>query len=86
MGYLPNPAVVTTAGAWTINFPYGPCPGQTTGTNQCQALWGFGSWHPGGANFVYCDGSVHFLSDTTDMSVLYSLGTYKGGEPVQSPD
>jgi prepilin-type N-terminal cleavage/methylation domain-containing protein/prepilin-type processing-associated H-X9-DG protein len=83
-GYLPAPSA--TSNSWTINFPYGPCPGQATGVNQCQAPWGYGSWHPGGANFVYCDGSVHFLSDNTSPLVLYSLGTYKGGEVVQSPD
>jgi len=92
VGYLPNPAPPSLGGlgppalAWMINAPAGPCPGQTTGTKQCQEPWGFGSWHPGGANFVYCDGSVHFLSDTIDYNILWKLATYKGGEVFQNPD
>jgi prepilin-type processing-associated H-X9-DG protein len=86
MGYVPvktDPAAIK----WNINFPYGPCPGQTTGTTpQCQGPGGFGSWHTGGANFVFCDGSVHFLSDNITYEVLWNLATYSGGEPVSVPD
>jgi prepilin-type N-terminal cleavage/methylation domain-containing protein/prepilin-type processing-associated H-X9-DG protein len=87
MGYLPSPLNVPTAAQWTINYPAGGCPGQQTGAANCQYVGGFGSWHSGGANFVYCDGSVHFLSDTIDYNnILWKLATYKGGEPVQSAD
>jgi len=34
----------------------------------------FGSRHPGGANFGFGDGSVHFLSETMDIEVYRLLG------------
>ncbi len=70
--------------AWNINYPYGRCPGQTSGTFRCQYAWGFGSWHVGGANFVFCDGSVHFLPDAISYPVLVALSTINGGEPPGS--
>ena len=49
----------------------------------------FGSEHPGGVNFLFADGSVHFLnaspnSTTGGLSpaVLAALVTRAGGEPV----
>jgi prepilin-type processing-associated H-X9-DG protein len=71
---------------YNINAQVGVCPGQATGVSNCQNVGGFGSWHAGGASFVYCDGSVHFLSDTISYPILVALSTYKGGEAVQSPD
>ncbi|MDR2116728.1 MAG: DUF1559 domain-containing protein [Planctomycetaceae bacterium] len=46
---------------------------------------GFGSNHSGGANFVFCDGSVRFVSDTTSTSILMSLASRDGGEITISP-
>lgn len=31
-----------------------------------QYAWQFGSYHPAGALFVFCDGSTHFISDDVD--------------------
>jgi prepilin-type N-terminal cleavage/methylation domain-containing protein/prepilin-type processing-associated H-X9-DG protein len=45
---------------------------------------GFKSWHPGGANFVFADGSVHFLNQTIDMRTYQLLGSRFDGRPVPS--
>jgi len=57
--------------------------------------YGFHSKHPGGANFVFCDGSVHFLKETIDTGnpnyappiskgVYRNLSTRAGGEVISS--
>lgn len=47
--------------------------------------WQFGSRHPGGAQFVMCDGSVRFLANTIDyLRVLMPLSTPEGGEVAAS--
>jgi prepilin-type N-terminal cleavage/methylation domain-containing protein len=38
--------------------------------------------HPGGAHFVLCDGSVHFLSADTSEKVIRSMCSRDGGEPT----
>jgi prepilin-type N-terminal cleavage/methylation domain-containing protein/prepilin-type processing-associated H-X9-DG protein len=43
---------------------------------------GFKSRHPGGANFVFADGSTHFLSDSIDYVIYQRLGGRRDGEPV----
>jgi prepilin-type processing-associated H-X9-DG protein len=47
---------------------------------------GFGSYHPGGANFAFADGSVKFVKESTDPHVLAALGTRAGGEVVSASD
>jgi prepilin-type N-terminal cleavage/methylation domain-containing protein/prepilin-type processing-associated H-X9-DG protein len=44
----------------------------------------FGSQHTGGANFVYGDGHVAFMSQTVALPVLQSLASIAGGEVVNS--
>ena len=40
----------------------------------------YGSWHPGGAGFALADGSVQFLSEDLDLSILRELASRNGGE------
>ncbi|MGL4419861.1 MAG: DUF1559 domain-containing protein [Gemmataceae bacterium] len=44
--------------------------------------WGISSDHPGGANILRVDGSVHFLVNNTSPETLMSLATRDGGEVV----
>ncbi len=50
---------------------------------QLQYAWGFGSYHPGGANFLLGDGSVRFLQDATTLSTLQALASIHGGEVIR---
>jgi prepilin-type processing-associated H-X9-DG protein len=48
--------------------------------SQCDAFH-FWSLHPGGAHFLFCDGSVHFLSYTA-ARIIVALATRNGHEAV----
>ena len=41
---------------------------------------GFGSYHTGGAQFAFADGSVHFLSQSIDKGIFSKLGNRADGE------
>jgi prepilin-type N-terminal cleavage/methylation domain-containing protein/prepilin-type processing-associated H-X9-DG protein len=47
--------------------------------------WGFKSRHSGGTNFVFGDGSVHFLSESIDYRTYQLLGCRNDGQPVEVP-
>jgi prepilin-type N-terminal cleavage/methylation domain-containing protein len=44
----------------------------------------FSSLHPGVVQFVYCDGSVHTISDSIDLLTYLGLGTVNGGEVINA--
>jgi prepilin-type N-terminal cleavage/methylation domain-containing protein/prepilin-type processing-associated H-X9-DG protein len=63
----PNPKMIT--------------PTSTGTAAMLQYAWQFGSRHTGGANFVFCDGSVKFIRNSVDyVSVLQVIATPEGGE------
>jgi prepilin-type N-terminal cleavage/methylation domain-containing protein/prepilin-type processing-associated H-X9-DG protein len=46
----------------------------------------FGSYHPGGAQFSFADGSVHMLRDSMDFNAMKDLATRDGAEVTQVVD
>jgi prepilin-type N-terminal cleavage/methylation domain-containing protein/prepilin-type processing-associated H-X9-DG protein len=56
-------------------------PDTTPKTVNCNDL-PFGSFHPGGVNFVYGDGSVTLLNEDINVPVLLALASRNGGEVV----
>ncbi len=78
-----------TATTAPINFP--TCRGeQQYQANSCyahnnwQTSQGFKSRHPGGAQFVFADGTVHFLTETIDYQTYQYLGARASGQVVGS--
>jgi prepilin-type N-terminal cleavage/methylation domain-containing protein/prepilin-type processing-associated H-X9-DG protein len=51
-------------------------------TINCNNSWGIYSFHSGGANAVFCDGSVHFLPVGLDRDVFAALVTRAGNETI----
>jgi prepilin-type processing-associated H-X9-DG protein len=57
----------------------GPC------AMNCSNRAAIYSFHPTGCNFLFADGSVHFINKSLDIWVFYALLTRRGGE-ILSPD
>jgi prepilin-type N-terminal cleavage/methylation domain-containing protein/prepilin-type processing-associated H-X9-DG protein len=53
--------------------------------NPVTQLQGYKSYHPGGAQFVMADGSVHFINQTIDFVLYYQLGARDSGVPKSLP-
>ncbi len=51
---------------------------------DCPGMYGLSSFHPGGGNIAMADGSVRFLKSSTNMQVVWGLGSRAGGEIISS--
>lgn len=81
-----------TDGAWVGRSLSGLFPtvgaiaiGLTTpGGINCSNMYDHGpySFHPGGAQVVFCDGSVHFLAENLEPFVLCCMYAYDDGKPL----
>ncbi len=80
-------------GAWADPYTYAHLCGSTADGIRCQGgicmincssnneLYSF---HPGGVNVLFTDGSVHFLKESMDPRIVVALVTRAGGEIVSS--
>ncbi len=53
-------------------------------TDNDYGVVGMSSYHPGGANVAFCDGSVHFLKNTTNQLTVWQLGSRSQGEVISA--
>ena len=74
-----------------IPINYDTCQPYVSGGDHCHHYcnWntelGFKSRHPGGAQFLLGDGSVHFLTETIDHWTYQYLGAKADGNPIGVP-
>lgn len=62
---------------WTYSGSFAPWA-------QSDAANGAKSKHPGGAQVVFCDGSVHFLNETMNYEIYQRLGSRRDSKTVGS--
>jgi prepilin-type N-terminal cleavage/methylation domain-containing protein/prepilin-type processing-associated H-X9-DG protein len=87
--------VSSGGGAWADNFTYSSLAGAQGRQNgirggtcmvNCTSNNEIYSFHTGGANGLFVDGSVHFLKDTSSVPLVASLVTRAGGEMISADD
>ena len=64
--------------------PVGNQDGPRTPNHPRAHVEDYWSRHPGGVNFLFTDGSVHFVKNTISPQVFQSLATRRGGEVVSA--
>jgi prepilin-type N-terminal cleavage/methylation domain-containing protein/prepilin-type processing-associated H-X9-DG protein len=73
-----NAYMIGQRNPWHASFGTIPGPVKINNSNE----WGhcFYSFHPGGANFAFADGSVRYLGESTNLWALGAMSTRSGGE------
>ncbi len=83
--------VSSGGGAWADQFTYSIIAGAQGRENgvrggtcmiNCTSNNEIYSFHPGGANALFADGSVHFLKDSLRVQIVAALVTRAGGEII----
>jgi prepilin-type N-terminal cleavage/methylation domain-containing protein/prepilin-type processing-associated H-X9-DG protein len=84
---------IDPVGSWNTTYPAqglniwnynnNPAPNNTPG--QRASWYNAASLHPGGVNFVFADGSVHFISQSIDVVSLTYLSRMSDGQVIPNP-
>jgi prepilin-type processing-associated H-X9-DG protein len=77
---------------WTLgntllapNPPYPNCRMCSwDGDWDCPGMYGLSSWHPGGGNIAFADGSVRFLKSSTALQAVWALGSRANNDVVSA--
>jgi prepilin-type N-terminal cleavage/methylation domain-containing protein/prepilin-type processing-associated H-X9-DG protein len=77
---------------WTLgntllppNSPYPNCRMCSwDGDWDCPGIYGMSSYHPGGGNVAFADGSVRFLKTSTGLPIVWALGSRDQGEVISA--
>jgi prepilin-type N-terminal cleavage/methylation domain-containing protein/prepilin-type processing-associated H-X9-DG protein len=83
-GYMGSTLFNTITPPNNPQYAWGSCQGDPL------YVWGLAGFvnstsnHPGGANFCFVDGSVHFLKSSISIQTYWSLGTRGNGEVISS--
>jgi prepilin-type N-terminal cleavage/methylation domain-containing protein/prepilin-type processing-associated H-X9-DG protein len=69
----------------SVLYPWSVCKLGSKGSapNESQFI-NAQSYHPGGANFTFTDGSVKFVKDSVDMKTYWALGTRNYSEVISA--
>ncbi len=68
----------------STQYKFGGCKFRGSGVLEGVNIMNSQSFHPGGANTMFADGSVKFIKNTTNQLTYMSLGTKAGGEVVSA--
>jgi prepilin-type N-terminal cleavage/methylation domain-containing protein/prepilin-type processing-associated H-X9-DG protein len=60
------------------------CSLSAANNNNQPGVYGLSSRHPGGANVLFCDGSVKFLKDSTNIQTIWALGSRAASEIISA--
>jgi prepilin-type N-terminal cleavage/methylation domain-containing protein/prepilin-type processing-associated H-X9-DG protein len=69
---------------WTQVNSYPPTTSDQDYSGATQTMVAASSYHPGGVNVLFMDGSVHFIKNSVGFRPWYAIATPAGGEVVGS--
>ena len=69
----------------STNYPWSGCRTDNTGGGIGEGHFeNATSFHPGGCNVLFADGSVKFIKSSLSINTWWSLGTRANGEVISS--